>query len=194
MSCVNGREHNWDLWRAAPEQEREESPWWYRRECQNLGCACVEHAQNLAAVGPTKLFEGWHDSQGKLVVGTFVVPDSKCPPPSHFPPDFSEGGRPPQQAPLPPSVSGARVPGASCNDPSCGETSCDCTHAGCPCYPSPPRACPTCGGEHWLFIEADEEGRPLFQECPDCPAPGPAPEEGSEGQPEGLQGQSSGPR
>jgi hypothetical protein len=128
-----------------------------------------------------------------------MVPESDSPPPSHFPPDFSEGGGVEKEAPLPPSVfSGEAAPvRAGCNDPECGETSCQCTHASCPCRPascqSASAGCATCGGEHWLFVEADEEGRQLQRECPDCPAPAPSPERRSGGQPEGLEAGSPAP-
>lgn len=64
MSC-DTRGHNWDLWYPVSEQIRETSPWWYRRECQMLGCASEEFAQALAPVGEQKLIEAdWFVPEG----------------------------------------------------------------------------------------------------------------------------------
>lgn len=43
--------HNWYCWQARPESEREVSPFWYVRECQQLGCDARQYAERLEPAG-----------------------------------------------------------------------------------------------------------------------------------------------
>jgi|MudIll2142460700_1097286.scaffolds.fasta_scaffold294304_3 hypothetical protein len=63
MSKICGDNHNWGTWEAVPAPFGEISPdaqghyWFYRRQCQTLGCAARQYAQTLVPVGETRIDE-----------------------------------------------------------------------------------------------------------------------------------------
>lgn len=73
MSCVSAtKKHNWDYWAPLPEFTRTEGklhPFIYKRECQTLGCAAYELAEDLVPVGALKQLTVHYNSEGKLVDG-----------------------------------------------------------------------------------------------------------------------------
>lgn len=143
MSAVSVEklEHNdWELLLTARQGKEGEAIWFGVLTGLRGAVTIWPNPRKKLFTSRSALLEFWEPVMRQLpdpgrVQGP-MVPPSKRPPPSASPPDFFRGGGVREGTPLPPSVSGDRPPGASCNDPECGETSCNCSHAGCPCHPA----------------------------------------------------------